>query len=197
MSYVGIVISLVFINNIALNLLLGVCVSLDATRRLASALTLGVAVAVVSSLAALLTWAIQHLILAPLGIVFLQTVVFVLLAGALALLLEGMATRFPLGRGASLDLPVALVAANSAVFGITLIAVRADYDPLGSLLAGLGAGGGFLLVLLLLSLIREKLEAEWIPRPLRGLPITFITLGLMALAFAAFDKGLLANLMGR
>ncbi len=197
MSYIGIVIGLVFVNNLVLDLFLGVCVSMDAARRVEKALALGLAVTIVSSLAALLTWLVQHLILLPLGIVFLQTMVFVMATAGLVVLLGKALERAPRRPGVLADLPLSLVVANSAVFGVTLIAVRADYDLLGSFLAGLGAGGGFLLVLLLLSLIRERLESEWIPRPLRGLPIAFLTLGLMALAFAAFDKGLLAGLMGR
>jgi len=195
MTYLGIVIGLVFVNNIVLDSFLGVCPSMGASKRAGTALALGITVTVVSSLAALLTWAVRHLILVPLGIVFLQTIVFVLATAGLVLLLEAVVTRVTTGPNVLGALPLPLVVANSAVFGVTLIAARADYDPLGSFLAGLGAGGGFLLTLLLLSLIRERLESEWIPRPLRGLPITFLTLGLMALAFAAFNKGLLANLL--
>jgi len=197
MNYVGIVIGLVFINNVVLDLFLGICPSMGATGRLRTALALGVTVTVVSALAALLTWVVQHLILVPLGVSFLQTIVFVLATAGLVLLLERAVTKVTRGSGVLGDLPLPLVVANSAVFGVTLIAARADYDPLGSFLAGLGAGGGFLLALLLLTLIRERIEIERIPRPLRGLPVTFLTLGLMALAFAAFDKGLLANLIGR
>jgi len=82
------------------------------------------------------------------------------------------------------------------VLGIAVLNVRNEYDALGSFLAGLSAGLGFLLAIILMSTIREKLDFEWIPKPFRGMPIAFVTGGLMALAFMAFDKALLANLLG-
>ena len=82
------------------------------------------------------------------------------------------------------------------MLGIALIAVRSEYNALESFVAGFSAGLGFLLVMLLMSTIREKLDVEWMPKPLRGVPIAFITGGLMALAFMAFDKALLKNILG-
>lgn len=80
--------------------------------------------------------------------------------------------------------------------GIALISVRSGYNALESFVAGFAAGLGFLLAIVLMSTIREKLDEEWVPKPLRGVPIAFITGGLMALAFMAFDKALLNNLVG-
>jgi electron transport complex protein RnfA len=74
--------------------------------------------------------------------------------------------------------------------------VRADYNALESFVAGAAAGAGFMLVMALMAGIREQLDKEWIPRPFRGTPIAFITAGLMALAFMAFDRALLKNLIG-
>lgn len=77
-----------------------------------------------------------------------------------------------------------------------MIAVRSNYNALESFVAGFSAGFGFLLAILLMSTIREKLDREWVPKAFRGTPIAFITAGLMALAFMAFDKALLKNLLG-
>jgi electron transport complex protein RnfA len=89
-----------------------------------------------------------------------------------------------------------LITTNCAVLGIALIAVRNDYNALESFVAGFSAGLGFLLAILLMSTLREKLDREWVPKPFRGVPIAFITGGLMAMAFMAFDKALLRNLVG-
>jgi Na+-translocating ferredoxin:NAD+ oxidoreductase subunit A len=82
------------------------------------------------------------------------------------------------------------------VLGIALIAVRSEYGAMESFVSGFAAGVGFLLAIIIMSTIREKLDAEWIPRHFRGMPIAFITAGLMALAFMAFDRALLQNLIG-
>ena len=96
----------------------------------------------------------------------------------------------------ALGIYLPLITTNCAVLGIALIAVRSNYNALESFVAGIAAGLGFLLAIVLMSAIREKLDSEWVPKPLRGTPIAFITGGLMALAFMAFDKALLNNLIG-
>jgi electron transport complex protein RnfA len=80
--------------------------------------------------------------------------------------------------------------------GIALIAVRKEYNALESFVAGFAAGVGFLLAILVMASLREKLDSEWVPKPFKGIPIAFVTAGLMALAFMAFDKALLKNLIG-
>jgi electron transport complex protein RnfA len=100
----------------------------------------------------------------------------------------------PLYKALGIYLP--LITTNCAVLGIALIAVRNEYNAPESFVAGFSAGIGFLLVMLLMSTLREKLDIEWVPKPLKGVPIAFITGGLMALAFMAFDKALLKNLLG-
>ena len=101
----------------------------------------------------------------------------------------------PLYRALGIYLP--LITTNCAVMGVALIAVVDEsFGPLKSFFAGFSAGVGFLLAIVIMSSLREKLETEWIPRAFRGIPIAFITAGLMALAFMAFDKALLNNLFG-
>ena len=79
---------------------------------------------------------------------------------------------------------------------LVTLAQQSNYNAFESFVAGFSAGLGFLLAILLMSTIREKLDTEWVPKPIRGVPIAFITGGLMALAFMAFDKALLRNLIG-
>ncbi|MCK4516098.1 MAG: electron transport complex subunit RsxA, partial [Spirochaetaceae bacterium] len=127
---------------------------------------------------------------------FLQTITFILVIAALVQLVEMIIQKIspPLYKALGIYLP--LITTNCAVLGIALIAVRSGYNALESFIAGFAAGLGFLLAIVLMSTVREKLDAEWVPRPLRGTPIAFITGGLMALAFMAFDKALLRNLIG-
>jgi electron transport complex protein RnfA len=101
----------------------------------------------------------------------------------------------PLYKALGIYLP--LITTNCAVLGIAVLAViNEKFDPIQSFVAGFAAGIGFLVAILIMSTLREKLDLEWIPKPFRGVPIAFITGGLMALAFMAFDKALLKNLLG-
>ncbi|MDR1894024.1 MAG: electron transport complex subunit RsxA [Spirochaetales bacterium] len=196
MSYVGIIITFVFINNFILTQFLGLCPFIGVSKNVESAVGMGFAVTFVTSLASLVTWMIQHFILVPLGLEFLQTISFILVIAALVQLVEMVIQKIspPLYKALGIYLP--LITTNCAVLGIALIAVRSNYDPLESFVAGLAAGLGFLLAIFLMSNIREKLDGEWIPGPFRGVPIAFITAGLMALGFMAFDRALLNNLLG-
>ena len=196
MTYVGIILTFVFINNFILTQVLGLCPFIGVSKNVDSAVGMGFAVTFVMSLASLTTWAIQHWLLIPLGLEFLQTISFILVIAALVQLVEMVVQKIspPLYRALGIYLP--LITTNCAVLGIALIAVRSEYNALESFVAGFAAGLGFLLAILLMSTLREKLDSEWVPRPFRGTPIAFITGGLMALAFMAFDKALLRGLIG-
>lgn len=196
MTYVGLLITFIFINNFILTQFLGLCPFIGVSKNTESAVGMGFAVTFVMSIAAITTWAIQNFILVPLNIVFLQTITFILVIAGLVQFVEMIIQKLspPLYKALGIYLP--LITTNCAVLGIALIAVRSEYNALESFVAGFSAGIGFLLVMLLMSAIREKLDNEWIPKPFRGVPIAFITGGLMALAFMAFDKALLKNLLG-
>ena len=196
MTYVGILITFAFVENFILTKFLGLCPFIGVSKKLDSAVGMGFAVIFVMSIASLTTWAVYNLILVPLNLAFLQTITFILVIATLVQLVEMFIekTSPPLYRALGIYLP--LITTNCAVLGIALIAVRSSYGPLESFVAGFSAGIGFLLAIVLMSGLREKFETEWIPKPFRGVPIAFISAGLMALAFMAFDKALLKNLIG-
>ncbi len=196
MTYVGIIITFVFINNFILTQFLGLCPFIGVSKNMEPAIGMGFAVIFVMSIASLITWMIYTWILVPLGIMYLQTITFILVIAALVQLVEMtiQKTAPPLYKALGIYLP--LITTNCAVLGIALIAVRSNYNALESFVAGFSAGVGFMLALVLMSAIREKLDTEWVPKPFRGVPIAFVTAGLMALAFMAFDKALLRNLIG-
>ncbi|MFP4112785.1 MAG: electron transport complex protein RnfA [Spirochaetota bacterium] len=197
MSYVSIIVTFVLVNNLVLTHFLGLCPVIGSSRRVESAFGLGVAASFVMSVGSLITWALRSWLLMPLGIAFLQTFVFVLVLAALGhylgVVIESVSPA--LHRSVGKYLP--LISVNCVVLGIALVASRADYAALESLVAGLAAGIGFLLAAVVVASIRERLEREWVPRVFRGTPIAFITTGLVALAFLAFDQTFLGNLVGR
>jgi len=195
-TYIGIILTFVLIENFILTQFLGLCPFIGVSTKIDSAIGMGFAVIFVMSLASLVTWAIYNLVLVPLNLTYLQTITFILVIAALVQFVEMIIQKIsqPLYKALGIYLP--LITTNCAVLGIALIAVRNTYNAMESFVAGFAAGGGFLLAILLMSALRERFETEWIPKPLRGMPIAFVTAGLMALAFMAFDKALLNNLLG-
>lgn len=195
-TYIGIIITFVFINNFILTQFLGLCPFIGVSKNVESAVGMGFAVTFVMALASITTWAIFNFVLIPLNIEFLQTITFILVIASLVQFVEMVIQKIspPLYKALGIYLP--LITTNCAVLGIALINVRNEYNALESFVAGIAAGLGFLLAIVLMSTIREKLDSEWVPKYFKGIPIAFITGGLMALAFMAFDKALLNNLIG-
>lgn len=196
MTYVGIIITFVFVNNFILTKFLGLCPFIGVSKNVESAVGMGFAVTFVMSIASLVTWIIYHFVLVPLNITFLQTITFILVIATLVQLVEMVIQKIspPLYKALGIYLP--LITTNCAVMGIALIVIRNNYTAFEGFVAGFAAGLGFLLAITLMSTIREKLDTENIPKAFRGVPIAFITGGLMALAFMAFDKALLNNILG-
>jgi electron transport complex protein RnfA len=196
MSYIAIIITYVFISNFILTQFLGMCPFIGVSKNVESAVGMGFAVTFVMGLASLVTWVIQYYVLVPLNVVFLQTITFILVIAALVQFVEMVIQKIapPLYKALGIYLP--LITTNCAVLGIALIAVRTNYNAMESFVAGISGGLGFLLAILIMSAIREKLDLEDTPKPFKGIPIAFVTAGLMAMAFMAFDKALLKNLIG-
>ena len=196
MTYVGIILTFTLVNNFVLTQFLGLCPFIGVSKNVDSAIGMGFAVTFVMSLASVTTWAVYRLVLVPLSLQYLQTIAFILVIAALVQLVELAIQKVspPLYQALGVFLP--LITTNCAVLGIALIAVRNEYGPMESLVGGFAAGVGFFIAIVMMSYLRERLESEWVPKVFRGAPIAFITGGLMALAFMAFDRALLRNLLG-
>ena len=168
---------------------------------MSTAVGVGIATTVMMSLVSLAAWAIRTQVLVPLGAQRLQTLAFVAAAAALGLLFETTASRVVPGLLRAAGFSLRGITVNCAVLGTAILvslpprSVEAGFGPLESLVAGFAAGCGVLLVLVLMSAIREKLDTERVPAALRGLPIALVSAGLLALAFLAFDTALLARLL--
>lgn len=187
-----ILISTVFINNYVLSQILGLCPFLGVSKKLDSALGMGLAVIFVMSLASFFTYFVYKYILVPYEITYLETITFILIIASLVQLVEMVIEKVspPLYQSLGIFLP--LITTNCAVLGVTVLNVdsgyfNADLGLLKSVVQGMGGGIGFTLALLLMAGIRERLELAAIPENLKGLPITFIVAGLLALAFLGFS----------
>ena len=155
---------------------------------------MGVAVTFVTAIASVVCWAVHTFLLAPFGLEYLRTIAFILVIAALVQLVEMVIRKMSPGLYKALGIYLPLITTNCAVLGIAIINIDNGYNLLESFLAGLSAGLGFTMAIILMSNIREKLDMTPVRKVFRGVPIAFISAGLMALAFMMFDKSLLTNL---
>lgn len=181
----------IFINNYVLARFLGICPFIGVSKKLDSVLGMGLAVTFVMTVASVVTWIIYHGILAKAGLEFLRTISFILVIAALVQLIEIVLKKTlpPLYNALGIYLP--LITTNCAVLGVAVINIDENYGFIQAVVSGIMAGISFLLALFLMATIREKLELADIPKPFRGVPIAFISAGLMALAFEAVDSAML------
>jgi electron transport complex protein RnfA len=166
---------------------LGICPFLGVSGKLETSIGMSFAVMFVMTLASTVSWLIQELILAPLDILYLRTVFFILIIAALVQFVEMVMhkTSPVLHQGLGIFLP--LITTNCAVLGVAILNVQQDYSFFASVLYGFGAAVGFALVLVLFSGLRERIEDAPIPIAFKGSPIVLITAGMMALAFMGFS----------
>ena len=194
MSYLGIVITYVFVQNFILVQFLGLCPFIGVSKNSESAIGMGVAVTFVTAIASVVCWAVHTFLFAPFGLEYLRTIAFILVIAALVQLVEMVIRKMSPGLYKALGIYLPLITTNCAVLGIAIINIDNGYNLLESFLAGLSAGLGFTMAIILMSNIREKLDMTPVRKVFRGVPIAFISAGLMALAFMMFDKSLLTNL---
>lgn len=196
MSYLAILITFIFINNFILTQFLGLCPFIGVSKNTESAIGMGFAVIFVMGISSIVTWLLYNYILVPFQIEYLQTITFILVIASLVQFVEMVVQKISPQLYKALGIFLPLITTNCAVLGIALINITSNYNALESFVAGIAAGIGFLLAIVLMSNIREKLDLVNVPKPIRGIPVAFISGGLMALAFMAFDKALLTNLLG-
>lgn len=178
------------INNVVLSQFLGLCPFLGVSRKTDTALGMGVAVIFVITVSSFITGLLYQFVLEPLGLVYLQTIVFILVIAALVQLVEMILRKKIPALYKSLGVYLPLITTNCAVLGVALTNVQKEYDLLTGVVNGFGTALGFTIAIVILAGIREKLEDNDIPESFKGMPIVLTTAGLMAMAFFGF-KGLI------
>ena len=182
-------ISAIFVNNIVLAQYLGNCPYLGCSKEKGVAVGMGSAVVFVIFMSTLCTWLIQRYVLTPFEITYLQTIVFILVIASLVQFVEMFLKKMLPPLYAALGIFLPLITTNCAVMGVAILVQREDYDLSTALLYAVASSLGFLLALILMAGIRERLDTCRVPKALAGTPIALITAGLMSLAFMAF-KGM-------
>ena len=187
MEYLLIFIAAIFVNNIVLSQFLGICPFLGVSQKVSTSLGMSAAVAFVMLLATLVTWLLQIYVLNPLGLVFLQTLAFILVIASLVQMVEIILKKVspPLYQALGVFLP--LITTNCAVLGVAILCVQKDYSLLMSLDYAVASALGFGLALILFAGLREQLEYASVPKGMKGVSITLVTASLLALAFMGFS----------
>lgn len=182
----SIFIGMALINNIVLVQFLGLCPVIGVSKKLNTATNMGLAVTLVIFFSSALAWLANNYILIPLNVEYLHLIMYLLIIGSLVQIIEIYIKRTNDKLYKSFGIYMALIATNCAVIGVLLLNANESYNFLESMVAALGAGVGFTLVMALMSGIREKLELSDCPKSMKGLPLVFITAALLAIAFNAF-----------
>ncbi|MBW6515463.1 MAG: electron transport complex subunit RsxA [Candidatus Cloacimonetes bacterium] len=180
-------ISAILINNFVLARFLGLCPYIGVSKKLDSALGMGMAVIFVMTMASTITWVIQYHLLAPYNIGYLQTIAFILTIASLVQFVEMVIQKMVPTLYKALGVFLPLITTNCAVLGVSIININESLSFLEAILHGFFAGIGFTLVLIIMAGLRERLEWADLPDSMKGLPIAFIIAGCMALAFLGFS----------
>jgi len=182
-----IMISSSLISNVVLSQFLGLCPFLGVSKKINTAAGMGGAVIFVITLASAVSGLIYKYILDPLGITYLQTIVFILVIAALVQFVEMFLKKFMPALYQALGVYLPLITTNCAVLGVALTNVQKSYGILTGIVNGFATAVGFTIAIVILAGIREKMEYNEIPGPFKGMPIVLLTAGLMAIAFCGFS----------
>ena len=184
-QWISVLIGMILVNNYVLAQFLGICPFLGVSKKLDSAVGMGVAVIFVMVLATAATWPIMQ-ILNKFEIAYLQTIVFILINAALVQFIETFMKKNmpPLYQALGVYLP--LITTNCAVLGVTTLNISSGYNYIESLINSFGSGVGFLVAMVLFAGVRGRLETADIPKSLQGLPITLVSASIVACSFLGF-----------
>ena len=176
----------IFVNNILLAQYLGNCPFCGVSKKLGTAGGMGAAVVFVATVASMLTWAVYHFLLLPLGLEYLKTLVFILVIAALVQFVEIFIKKQSKGLYDSLGIYLPLITTNCAVMGIALLNIKHGFGFLETVVFSAASAAGFALAIVLFACVRERLFISPVPNAMRGTAIALVTAGVMSLAFMGF-----------
>jgi Na+-translocating ferredoxin:NAD+ oxidoreductase subunit A len=186
MEYILIIISAVLINNVVLAQTIGICPFLGVSNKIDTALGMAGAVTFVIVLATIVTYLIQVYVLDKLGLAFMQTITFILVIAALVQMVEIILKKVsqPLYQALGIFLP--LITTNCAVLGVAILVIKKNYNLMEGVVFGAATAIGFGLALVILAGIREQLELVDVPKGMKGVSLSLVIAGILAMAFMGF-----------
>ena len=182
-----ILVSSAIVHNVVLSQFLGLCPFFGVSKKTETAVGMGGALVFVITLSSFVTGLIYKFILVPSGMEYLQTIVFILIIAALVQFVEMFLKTCVPSLYQALGVYLPLITTNCAVLGVALNNVKYEYSILESVVNGFATGVGYLIAIVLLAGIREKMEYNDIPESFQGMPIVLLTAALMAIAFFGFS----------
>ena len=185
-ALISIFVGMALINNFILSRFLGLCPFFGVSKKLGNAISMGLAVTIVMALASLVTWFIYQQVLVRFDAEYMQIVIYILVIASLVQIVEMAIKRTNAALYNALGIYLPLITTNCAVLGVTLINTTESYSLIQSIVSALGGGVGFIIVLSIMSAIRERLDLADSPVSMKGLPIAFITAMLLSLTFFGF-----------
>lgn len=186
-ALVALSLNAILIENFIFSKFLGICPFLGVSKKTNTAVGMGFAVIFTMTLASALTYVIYRFILVPAGLEYLKTIAFIIVIASLVQFIEMFLQKSLPSLYSALGIYLPLITTNCAVLGVALLNITNEYNFLFSVVYGFTAGVGFLLAIVLLSLVRERIEYCDIPEPFRGFPIALIASGLLSIAFMGFS----------
>lgn len=186
-ALVALSLNAILIENFIFSKFLGICPFLGVSKKTNTAVGMGFAVIFTMTLASALTYVVYRFILVPAGLEYLKTIAFIIVIASLVQFIEMFLQKSLPSLYSALGIYLPLITTNCAVLGVALLNITNEYNFLFSVVYGFTAGVGFLLAIVLLSLVRERIEYCDIPEPFRGFPIALIASGLLSIAFMGFS----------
>jgi len=187
---IAIVFGAIFINNFVLSRFLGLCPFLGVSRKVETAMGMGMAVIFVMGMTAVVTWPIEQFLLVPNNLQYLRTIVFILVIAALVQFVELVVRKVAPALYQALGIFLPLITTNCAVLGVAILNVSLEYNLLEAVVFSVAAAVGFTMALLIMAGIRERLDLSFVPGHFKGISIGLIMTGILSLAFSGF-KGML------
>lgn len=182
-----ILVAAVFVNNIVLAQFLGICPFLGVSKKIDTAVGMTGAVAFVMTLSTICTFLLQHYVLNPLGLQYLQTLAFILVIAALVQMVEIILKKLSPSLYQALGVFLPLITTNCTILGVAILVIQKDYDLVQSVVFAISTALGFGLALILFAGIREQLSMMQQPKAMEGAPIALVTAGILAMAFMGFS----------
>lgn len=186
-SILAIALGAILTNNFILVKFMGICPFMGVSKKTDTAIGMGIAVTFVMTVASLATWTVDHWILTPLDLAYMQTAAFILIIAAIVQVVEMFLKKSVPALYQALGIYLPLITTNCAVLGVALLNIQEGYNLLESLVYGFTGGLGFTLAIVLFSSVRQRVEEAECPECFKGFPIALISAGLLALAFMGFN----------
>ena len=187
MEIIGIIIVAIFVNNVVLAQFLGICPFLGVSKKVDTAIGMGLAVTFVLTIATIVTFLLQKGVLEPFGLGYLQTISFILVIAALVQMVEIVLKKISPSLYQALGVFLPLITTNCVILGVAILVIQKEYNLLESVIYAVATAIGYAMALIIFSSIREQLALTRVPKAMKGIPLALITAGIMAMAFMGFS----------